>query len=101
VEVLESATELKVGRAVELGSAPLTWFPDANGTVLIVTRHALLGLKSDLSLEHLLDAHWALLYPNNLTRSRDGMLYVGMRGGLAKLTSIDGKLREEWLLPRH
>lgn len=69
------------------------------GTLLVVTHRGLVRLAPDFTATMLLDAHWRQLYPNAAAVDAAGIVYVGMRGVVARLTPQAGGYREEWLFP--
>jgi len=99
VEILEDATRFRVGRSVDLKSAPRAVVREQAGTILVVTHRGLVRLAPDFTAKTLLDTHWGLLYPNAAAVDAAGIVYVGMRGVVARLAPQAGGYREEWLFP--
>lgn len=98
VEILEDAASFRVGRSVDLKSAPRAVVREASGSLLIITHRGLVRLTPDFTAHDLLNAHWRLI-PNSGVVDTHGILYVGMRGIVAKLTPTADGYHEEWLLP--
>jgi hypothetical protein len=99
VEIRENATRFTVGRSVDLKSAPRAVVREQAGTMLIVTHKGLVRLALDFTAHPLVDARWGMLYPSSVAVDAAGIVYVGMRGVVARLTPAGGAYREEWLFP--
>jgi hypothetical protein len=98
VEVVEDDGVVKVGRAVDLGSAPRAFFRESTEAILVATTVGLVRLTSDLAVREVIKTRWSMLYPNSLVVDAGGVAYVGMRGVIAKVTTV-GNPSEEWLFP--
>jgi hypothetical protein len=57
-------------------------------------------VRPDNRVDVLIDkAFWAGLYPNSIVVDASGTVYIGMRFGVAKLTSASDKWIVAWLVP--
>ena len=73
---------------------------DMDGSLLVVTYERLLRVRPDNRVDVLIDkAFWAGLYPNSIVVDASGTVYIGMRFGVAKLTSASDKWIVAWLVP--
>jgi hypothetical protein len=83
-----------------LGSAPSVVVEEPPGAFLVLTTKGLLRVKATGAVENLgqLKPLWAL-YPNSMVRAPSGVLFVGMRHFVARLTLAGGRLAATWLVP--
>ncbi len=98
VEVLETGGGFAVGRSVSLGSAPDAVVREASGSFLVATVKGLVRLPGDFKPVKLLESRWGILYPTSIALDAKGTVYVGMRGGVARMTPVAGGYEVRWLL---
>jgi hypothetical protein len=99
VEVLEEVNRFRVGRSVDLGGTPRTAIRDPAGTLVIVTNRGLVRISADFTVLTRLASRWQLLMPSAVVVDEAGVIYVGMRGLVAKWTPSGTSYLEEWLFP--
>jgi len=89
-----SVTKLK-----DLGAAPQTFTTLPSDTILIVLSGALVVAHAP---DHLRVLHrnevWPYTYAHAVVRDRAGIIYIGMRSAVARLTPDNGGYREDWLV---
>jgi hypothetical protein len=92
------------GRSIlQLKSAPQALAKVAADTLLVVTSDSLLAIALD-SLKPTRtplagNGAWYLTYANSVLRDSSGVVFIGMRGAVARLTPTKQGLREDWLVP--
>jgi hypothetical protein len=89
----------KVEALANLGGAPRAFATEASDSVLIVTTRGLVRLRTSGSVEQLLPTNYGLLYPNSMTLSPSGVIHVGMRHFITRLTPAGDGYQEEWFVP--
>jgi hypothetical protein len=89
----------KVKVLAELGSAPEAFVVESPDTVIIMTTMGLVRVRTSGVVERLLTTNYESLYPNSLTLSTSGVLYVGMRHFVTRLTPTGNTYKEEWFVP--
>lgn len=67
-------------------SAPVDWIPEPDGSWTVVTWEAVWHTSASGSSELVARLPGELWYPYSLTRTDDGTLFVGSRGGVLRLT---------------
>jgi len=84
-----------------LGAAPEAVYEEKDSTVLVATTAQLLRVNLvSKNMEVLVDeAFWEILYPNSIAGTPSGIIYIGMRHGVAKVEKKDGKYELFWLMP--
>ncbi len=84
----------------DLGSAPLALVVLRGDTLLIVTAKGLMA-ATELGGPRMLyrASQWGLTYPNSIVRDAGGVVYVGMRSGVSRLTPNGAEYVEDWLVP--
>ena len=72
-----------------------------DGSLLVATTDRFLKVSpADKKVEVLIsDVFWGGLYPNSVIATTDGIAYLGMRHGVAKIEEKDGVYKAVWLLP--
>ena len=91
--------EWKIEPMVDLGAAPRTFVKESSESLLIITTKNLTRVRITGTIEKLLQTKYQFLYPNSMTLSRDGIIYVGMRHFITRLTPIKNGYKEEWFVP--
>jgi hypothetical protein len=99
-------TDGKVGdRQIEtvadLGSAPQTFVVESPESLLVLTRRGLVRLKTSGKIESLFKPNYRLLYPNSMALSSSGVIYIGIRLFVTRLTPDGDHYKEEWLVPKN
>ena len=89
-------------RAVEL--ADLSWAPwaftsESPDSVIVLTTDGITRVKTSGNVEQLYRTRYHLLYPNSLTLSSSGVIHVGMRHFITRLTPNGNSYNEEWFVP--
>ena len=89
----------KVETLAELGAAPRTFAVESPDSLLIVTTRELIRVKTSGAVERLFPIKYKLLYPNSMTLSPAGIIHVGMRHFVTRLTPTENGYKEEWFVP--
>jgi len=90
----------KASRFVDLQHAPETAFQEADGSILVATTDRLVRVHLDQKMDVLLsDTFWGGLYPRSMVRDSSGVMYLGMRHGVARITPQKKGFSIKWLLP--
>ncbi|HKE58764.1 MAG TPA: hypothetical protein VKB46_18765 [Pyrinomonadaceae bacterium] len=84
---------------VNLGSAPVAFAVEAPDSVIVLTTTGLVRVRTSGPIEHLLKTRYGQLYPTSLTLSSSGVIYVGMRQFITRLTPAGNTYSEEWFVP--
>lgn len=89
----------RVEPVLDLGSAPLAAAVLGGDSILVVQSQVLelIQLPSSRQVLHRNDA-WKAVYPNSVIRDRAGVIYIGMRSGVARLRPSGDHYVEEWLI---
>jgi hypothetical protein len=89
----------KVEPLVDLGSAPDTFAMESTGAMLVLTRAGLVRVNTTGKTEQLMKTNYQLLYPNSMTLSGSGVISIGMRHFVTRLTPTGSTYQEEWFVP--
>jgi hypothetical protein len=89
----------KIEVLADLGVAPRTFAVESPDTLLVVTTRGLVRVRTSGMVEQLLPTNYGLLYPNSMTLSPSGVIHVGMRHFVTRLTPTGNSYREEWFVP--
>jgi hypothetical protein len=86
---------------VDLGSAPAAVLQEAPGTWLVATSSGLSRVSSRGTAERVWEQKKVgQLYPSSIVRTGDGVVYIGMRAWVVRLTALNpGPARAELLAP--
>lgn len=87
---------------LDLRSAPMAVARVADDTILVLTLDSLLsvGLDPIMPTRRVLAGNtvWSGTYGSTLARDRSGVIYIGMRSAVARLTPEGLGYREDWLV---
>ena len=89
-------------RAVELadlGWAPSAFVSESPDSVIVLTTGGISRVKTSGAVEQLYRTRYNLLYPNSMTLSSSGVIHVGMRHFITRLTPNENTYTEEWFVP--
>jgi hypothetical protein len=89
----------KVEALADLGAAPRAFAVESQDSLLIVTTRGIVRVRSSGAVEQLLTTNYGLLYPNSMTVSPSGVVYIGMRHFITRLTPTGNGYKEEWFVP--
>ena len=89
----------KLQQVVDLGSAPNAFAKNAPDSMLVLTTTGLLRVETSGKIEHLLKTRYEILYPNSMTLTASGVIYIGMRHFVTRLTPSGNTYTEEWFVP--
>jgi hypothetical protein len=89
-------------KATEL--ADLSWAPDAFASespdsLIVLTTNGIARVTTAGNVEQLFRTHYELLWPNSMTLSSNGVIHVGMRHFIIRLTPNGKTYDEEWFVP--
>ncbi|HEX3231696.1 MAG TPA: hypothetical protein VHQ95_22140, partial [Pyrinomonadaceae bacterium] len=68
-------------------------------STIILTSMGLVRLKTSGSVEQLLKTNYESLFPTSMTLSSSGVIHVGMRHFVTRLTPTGNTYREQWFVP--
>lgn len=96
----KNVREIKWGieRSLSLDSRPYTFARDNKGGLLIITTKGLSYYYKG-AIQHIHSSYYGSVYPNSIAISSEGIIFVGMRHAIAKLTPNSGGYTESWLVP--
>ncbi len=83
----------------DLGATPRTFAVESPDSLLIVTTRGLVRVGTSGMVEQLLPTNYGLLYPNSMILSPSGVIHVGMRHFVTRLTLTKNRYREERFVP--
>jgi hypothetical protein len=83
----------------DVGSAPAAFVAESPDSIIILTTFGLVRVKTSGSVEQLLRTNYRDLYPTSMTLSGSGVLHVGMRQFVTRLTPTGSTYEEEWFAP--
>jgi len=83
----------------DLGESPRAFARAPDGSVVLVTSEKIHRIKSPGKIERIRSAEYGLLYPNSVAVLRSGVIYVGMRHFVTRLTPKGSSYEEDWLVP--
>jgi hypothetical protein len=93
------AGERKLEPVADLGSAPRAFVLESPDSLVILTSRGLVRLRTTGQIERLVQTHYQDLYPTSMTLSPSGVIYVGMRHFVTRLTPTGNSYDEEWFVP--
>ena len=82
-----------------LNAAPMAFVIESPDSILVLTTRELVRVRGDGTQQHLLPVNYGLLYPNSMTLGLAGILHVGMRHFVTRLTPMGDRYKEEWFVP--
>ena len=94
-----AAGNRSVETLVDLGSAPRTFAVESPDSLLVLTTRTLVRVRASGTVEQLFPTNYGLLYPTSMALSPSGIIYVGMRHFITRLTPAGKGYREEWFVP--
>ena len=97
----DTAADRKVETLIDLGSTPRTFVAETSDSFLVMTTNSLIRVKASGTTEKLFSTRCAYLYPNpnSMTVSESGVIHIGMRHFVVRLTPTSEDYREEWFVP--
>jgi hypothetical protein len=84
---------------VELDGAPQAFSKVSDDAMLVVTTRGVSRISSSGGSELLLRRDLGLLYPNSVAVTPDGVIYIGMRLFVVRLTPHAEEYLEQWMVP--
>ena len=86
----------KLETLADLGSAPETFAIESPAALIVLTTTGLVRVRTTGERERLLRTEYQLLYPTSMTLSSSGVIHIGMRHFVTRLTPSGNTYREEW-----
>ena len=84
----------------DLGATPRAFAADTPGALLVLTTRGLARVRASGAVEQLFQTpNYKSLYPNSMTLAPSGVIHVGMRHFVTRLTPSGNSYREEWFVP--
>jgi hypothetical protein len=83
----------------DLGSAPTAFAQESADSLVVVTHKRFLRVKSSGEVEPLLAPEVHFPYANSLALSKSGVIHVGMRHFVLRLSPSNEGYRAEWFVP--
>lgn len=91
--------------ALDLRGAPMAFTRISEDTILVVTRDSLLSVALDpvKPTQFALAGNeiWSVTYPSSVVRDRAGVVYIGMRSAVGRLSPEGHDYRGDWLVRSH
>jgi hypothetical protein len=84
---------------VELDGAPEAFTKVSDEAMLVVTTRGVSRISSSGGSELLLRRDLGMLYPNSVAATPDGVIYIGARLFVIRLSPHAGEYLEQWMLP--
>jgi hypothetical protein len=94
-----AGVERKVEPLADMGAAPRAFVAETNDSLLVMTTRGLVRVRTSGAVEQLLNTSYGLLYANSMTLSTSGVIHVGMRHFITRLTPSATGYKEEWFVP--
>lgn len=94
-----TAGNRKIQTLAQLGSAPKAFVTETPDALLVLTTRGLVRVKTSGITEQLLATKYQQLYPNSMILLSSGVIYVGMRHFMTRLTPAENGYKEEWFVP--
>lgn len=94
-----TAGDRKLEVLVDLGSAPAAFAIESPDAVIVITTTALVRVRTSAHVETLFKTEYEALYPNSITLSSSGLVHIGMRHFVTRLTPTGSTYKEEWFVP--
>ena len=89
----------KAKHLVDLGWAPFAFTQDSPDSVLVLTSDGFVRVHASGRMESLYRRVYGLLYPDSVAISPTGVIHVGMRHFITRLTPSEGTYKEEFFVP--
>ncbi|MEO7996802.1 MAG: hypothetical protein ABI852_05125 [Gemmatimonadaceae bacterium] len=90
----------KIVSLLELGREAVAYTVLPNDTILVVTYDgAMLVHPPTFHRDLHRNTLWSMTIPTSVVRDKTGVIFIGMRMGVARLTPDGNQYREEWLMP--
>ncbi|MGH9943539.1 MAG: hypothetical protein ACRD9R_14435, partial [Pyrinomonadaceae bacterium] len=93
------AGDRKVEVLADVGAAPRAFAVESPDSLLVITTRRFIRVRTSGIVEQLLHTNYELLYPNSMTLSATGVVHVGMRHFVTRLTPTVNSYREQWYVP--
>lgn len=84
---------------VSLAGAPDAFVKDLSGNILIVSSNRIEKLESPGIIKKFVDVDYRSIGAHSIVIDSDGIIYVGHRHFVTRITPMKGKFREDWLIP--
>ena len=91
--------ERRVEVVADMGAAPAAYAMESDGSLLVATYEKLIRARTTGGVEQLHAPVNGFIIPNSMTLSDGGVLHIGMRHFVLRLSPADGGYREEWFVP--
>jgi len=89
----------RVKMFADLGWAPNAFVLESPDSVIVFTRDGFVRVHASGRVESIFRRVYGLVYPNSFTLSPTGVIHVGMRHFITRLTPSAGAYKEEWFVP--
>lgn len=91
----------RVEVVADLGGAPTAFAPESADSLIVSTYERVVRVRTSGEVEQLyaVGGDDRLPYPNSLTLSKAGVIHVGMRHFVLRLSPSEAGYREEWFVP--
>ena len=83
----------------DLGSAPTAFAMESAESLIVATYDKIVRVQISGEVEQLLAPKDGFPYPNSLTLSKTGVIHVGMRHFILRLSPASEGYKEEWFVP--
>lgn len=96
--VEKTGGDQKLEVLANLSSAPKAIATESPDVVIVLTGDGLVRVTSSGEIANLFNTEYGLLYPNSMTLSSSGVIHIGMRHFLTRLTPAGNTYNEEWFV---
>jgi hypothetical protein len=92
-------SQRKAVELADLGWAPSAFVSESPDSVLVLTTDGITRVNTSGAVEQLYRTRYHLLYPTSMTLSSSGVIHIGMRHFITRLTPNGKTYDEEWFVP--
>ena len=89
----------RVEMLADLDWAPSAFTLESPETLMVLTSDGFVRVHTSGRVESVHRVVYGVLYPNSFTLSPNGVIHVGMRHFITRLTPSGGTYKEEWFVP--
>jgi hypothetical protein len=91
---------LKIQLLADLKTQPQSFIVENDESFLVALNDKILRIKTSGEIKTLKETNFLYLYPNSMTVTSSGVIYVGMRLFVVRFVPNEKDYTEEWLVPQ-
>lgn len=80
---------------------PQSFVVEGNDSFLIAFNNKIVRVKTSGEVKTIKETNFNALYPNSMTVTSSGVIYIGMRLFIVRFVPFENNYREEWLVPQN